>query len=160
VGLALITVSGNTFAQADSGKVHAQAQEQEQQCCDFKHQHHHCDCCCNHKEQLHNWGHHERFAGFATKLNLSDQQKAQMEEVFKKDQPLVKPIFIKLINAKRELRTLIQSGSADKSAIRAQAAKVAGIKAGLSVQRAQMVKQLRAVLTPENVLSGLFTNWL
>jgi protein CpxP len=161
VGLALASASGSVFAQTAPGEMPAQAQAQgQEQCSHHRHHHHHrhhCrhhhhrDCCCNHKEQQHNWGHHERFAELATKLNLSDQQKSQMKEVFKKDQPLVKPIFTKLINEKRELRTLIQSGSADEAAIRAQSAKVAGVEADLAVQRAQMVKQLRAILTPEQV---------
>ena len=74
-----------------------------------------------------------------------------MKEVFKKNQPQAKPIFTKLIDEKRAMRTLIQSGSADEAAIRAQAAKVAGVEADMAVQRAQLVKQLRAILTPEQI---------
>ena len=74
-----------------------------------------------------------------------------MKEVFKKNQPQVKPIFTKLINEKREMRTLIQSGSADETAIRAQAAKVASVEADLAVQRAQTAKQFRAILTPGQI---------
>ena len=162
VGLALAAASGSAFAQADSGEVNAknpaQAQEPSHH---YKHHHHHShhcrhhhhrDCrCCDQKQQQSNWGHHERFAEMADKLALSDQQKAQMKEVFKKNQPQVKPIFTKLISEKRELRTLIHSGSADEAAIRAQAAKVAGAEADLAVQRAQMAKQFRAILTPEQV---------
>lgn len=162
VGLALAVAGGSAFAQTDSGEVNAknqaQAQEQSHHYKHYRHHRHHyrrhhhrqC-CCCNQKEQWHHWGHHKRFAELADKLALSDQQKAQMKEVFKKNQPQVKPIFTKLINEKRELRTLIQSGSADEAAIRAQAAKVAGAEADLAVQRAQMAKQFRAILTPEQV---------
>ena len=161
-GLALASASASAFAQGDSGEMHAhvQAQAQEQSCHHKHHRHHrhHCrhhhqrDCrCCNHNEQQHGWGHHERFAELGAKLALSDQQKAQMKEVFKKNQPLVKPIFTKLISEKRDMRTLIQSGSADEAAIRAQAAKVAGVEADLAVQRAQMAKQFRAILTPGQV---------
>lgn len=156
-GLALTSASASAFAQADSGEMHANAQTQEQSC-HHKHHRHHCshhhhrDCrCCNHNEQQHGWGHHERFAELAAKLALSDQQKAQVKEVFKKNQPLVKPIFTKLISEKRDMRTLIQSGSADEAAIRAQGAKVAGVEADLAVQRAQMAKQFRAILTPGQV---------
>jgi protein CpxP len=156
-GLALTSASASAFAQADSGEMHAKAQVQEQSC-HHKHHRHHCshhhhrDCrCCNHNEQQHGWGHHERFAELGAKLALSDQQKAQVKEVFKKNQPLVKPIFTKLISEKRDMRTLIQSGSADEAAIRAQAAKVAGVEADLAVQRAQMAKQFRAILTPGQV---------
>lgn len=160
-GLALAAASGSAFAQADSGETHAkteaQTQEQSSHHKDQRHHGHHCghhhhsDCSCNQKEHQHSWGDHERFAELADKLALSDQQKAQMKEVFKKNQPQVKPIFAKLINEKREMRTLIQSGSADEAAIRAQAAKVAGVEADLAVQRAQMAKQFRAILTPVQV---------
>jgi len=158
VGLALTAASGSAFALAGPGEGHAkaEAQAQEQSCHQKHHRHHrhHCkrnDCSCNRQEQQHKWGHHERFAEMAKKLALSDQQKAQMKEVFKKNQPQVKPIFSKLIAEKREMRTLIQSGNADEAAIRAQAAKVAGVEADLAVQRAQMAKQFRAILTPEQI---------
>jgi len=158
IGLALATAGGSTFAQADSGEGHGQAKEKCNNQKDHRHQkhqrrhHHHCNsCCCDQKEHQHDWRHHERFAELATKLGLSDQQKTQMKEVFKMNRPQVKPIFTKLINEKRELRTLIQSGSAGEAAIRAQAAKVAVVEADLAVQRAQMVKQLRANLSPEQI---------
>jgi protein CpxP len=155
MGLALAAAGGSAFALADSGETHAKAEAQSQeQSCQHKHHHkghHDKDCGCNQKEQRHGWGHHERFAELAKKLALSDQQKTRMKEVFKKNQPQVKPIFTKLIAEKREMRTLIQSGSADEAAIRAQAAKVAGVEADLAVQRAQMAKQFRAILTPEQV---------
>jgi Spy/CpxP family protein refolding chaperone len=154
-GLGLAAAGGNAFAQADSGETHAKAEAQSQeQSGHHKHhckEHHHSDCKCNQKEQQHGWGHHERFAEMAKKLALSDQQKARMKEVFKKNQPQVKPIFAKLITEKREMRTLIQSGSADEAAIRAQAAKVASVEEDLAVQHAQMAKQFRAILTPEQV---------
>jgi Spy/CpxP family protein refolding chaperone len=160
VGLALTAASGSAFALAGPGEGHAKAEAQAQeQSCHHKHHrhhrhhckgHHHSDCTCNQKDQ-HGWGHHERFAEMGKKLALSDQQKAQMKEVFKKNQPQVKPIFTKLIAEKREMRALIQSGNADEAAIRAQAAKVAGVEADLAVQRAQMAKQFRAILTPEQI---------
>jgi protein CpxP len=158
-GLALAT-AGGTPAHADSGDGHAPApkHEQKQEQChqNDHHRHHrhhrqHHDCFCSQKEQQHGWGHHERFAELGAKLGLSDQQKAQMKDVFKKNQPQVKPIFTKLITEKRELRTLIQSGSADEAAIRAQAAKVAAVQADMAVQRAQMARQFRAILTAEQI---------
>ncbi|MFI4955394.1 MAG: Spy/CpxP family protein refolding chaperone [Gammaproteobacteria bacterium] len=125
----------------------AQKEERDSEHCGKRRRHH---CCCSHKDQQHNWR-HQGFAELATKLSLSDQQKAKVKEVFKKSQPQLKPIFSKLINEKREMRTLIQSGSADEAAIRAQAAKVASVEADLAVQRAQIAKQLRAILTPEQI---------
>lgn len=155
VGLALAAAGGSAFAQADSGETHAKGDAQAQeQSCHHKHHHkgrHHKECSCDQKEQRHGWGHHERFAEMAKKLALTDQQKGQMKEVFKKNQPQVKPIYTRLITEKREMRNLIQSGNADEAAIRAQAAKVAGAEADLAVQHAQMAKQFRAILTPAQI---------
>jgi periplasmic protein CpxP/Spy len=160
-GLGLAAAGGKALAQADPGEMQAkgEAPAQEQSSHDKEHRHHgkhckkdrHSDCGCNQKEEQHGWSHHERLAEIADKLALSDQQKSRMKEVFKKNQPQVKPIITKLVTEKRELRTMIQSGSADEAAIRAKAAKVTGAEADLAVQRAQMAKQFRAILTPEQV---------
>ncbi len=130
VGLSLATAAGSAFAQADAGSGEAPSQKQ-------------CHNCKHHR--------HERLAELAGKLGLTDQQKARMKEVFAKDRPLIKPIISRLMDEKRQMRTLIRSGSADEAAIRAQAAKVASVEADLAVQRAQMAKELRAVLTPEQI---------
>ena len=162
MGLVLATSIGDAFAQADSGANTEKGQTQgHEQCRQHKHHHHHRHhrrhhghrnhCCCNQKEQRNNCRQHDRFTELTGKLGLSDQQKAQMKEVVKKNRPQLKPIFTQLIDERRAMRTLIQSGSADEAAIRAEAAKVAGIEADLAVQRARMVKQLRANLTPEQI---------
>ncbi|HEX9006932.1 MAG TPA: Spy/CpxP family protein refolding chaperone [Bacteroidota bacterium] len=129
VGLSLAAGAGSAFAQADAGSGKPQSQKQ-----------------CHHRKDR-----HERFAELAGKLGLTDQQKARMKEVFAKDRPLIKPIVSRLMDEKHQMRTLIRSGSADEAAIRAQAAKVAGVEADLAVQRARMAKELRAILTPEQI---------
>ena len=142
VSITLASTIGSKFAQADPGEEHLQTQSQ---ChCHHRKHHHHC-------RHHHNTRHHHHFAKLAAKLGLSDQQKNQMKEVFKKNQPLVKPILTKLIHEKGEMRTLIHSGSADEAAIRAQAAKIASVEADLAVQRAQIFKQFRTVLTPGQI---------
>ena len=167
-GLTVAAGTGSSLAYADAGEgsaqaqPQAQAQQQSQQGKDshekhLRHHRHHCkrhrhhECCCDRKGEHHGWGRHERFAELTEKLGLSDAQKAKVKDVFTKNRPQIKPNVTKLTGEKREMRTLIQSGSADEAAIRAEAAKVAAIEADLAVQRAQMAKQLRAILTPEQI---------
>jgi len=91
------------------------------------------------------------FKRMAQELGLTDQQKSQAKTLFEGSRAENKPMFQALMTAKRQLRTLVQSGSADEAAIRAQAAKVAGAEADLAVKRAQGTKQFLALLTPDQV---------
>lgn len=95
-------------------------------------------------------GHH--FARkMAKELGLTDRQKSQAKALFQGSRAQNKPLFSAMIAAKQQLRGLVQSGSADETAIRAQAAKVAAAEADLAVKRAQIAKQFLALLTPEQV---------
>jgi len=85
----------------------------------------------------------------AKKLNLTDQQVAQMKASFKNRQTTVKPLLANLRTERRQLADLVHSGNADEAAIRAQSARVAAVQADLAVQRAQGVKEMRNILTPE-----------
>jgi len=94
---------------------------------------------------------HRFFKKMARALGLSDQQKSQAKALFQASRAQNKPLFVGLMTAKQQLRTLIQSGSADEAAIRAQSAKVAAAQADLAVARAQTAKQFLALLTPDQV---------
>ena len=87
----------------------------------------------------------------ARQLGLTDQQKTQAKALFQANRAQNQPLFATLIAAKQQLRALVQSGSADESAIRAQSAKVAAAQADLAVKRAQASKQFLALLTPDQV---------
>jgi protein CpxP len=93
-------------------------------------------------------GHH-LLARLAKKLGLSEQQKGQVEALFKANRAQAQPLYASLKSERGALRTLVHSGQADEAAIRAQSAKVAAIQADLAVQRAKGAQQLQALLTPE-----------
>jgi len=95
-------------------------------------------------------GHHF-FKKMARALGLTDQQKAQAKALFTANRTQNKPLFVALMTEKHQLHALIQSGSADEAAIRAQSAKVASLQADLAVKRAQAAKQFQALLTPDQV---------
>lgn len=96
-------------------------------------------------------GGHRFFKRMAKALGLSDQQKAQAKTLFQNTRAQNKPLLADLMTARQQLRALVQSGSADETAIRAQSAKVAAAQTELTVKRAQAMKQFLALLTPEQV---------
>jgi periplasmic protein CpxP/Spy len=105
------------------------------------------------EQHRHGKGHrgHHHFKKMAKELGLTDQQKTQAKALFESSRAQNRPFFKALVTAKHDLRTLVQSGSADETAIRAQAAKLAAAEADLAVQRAQETRQFLALLTPEQV---------
>jgi periplasmic protein CpxP/Spy len=98
-------------------------------------------------------GHHGHrfFKKMARELGLTDQQKTQAKALFQASRTQNKPLFSAMMSARHDLRALIQSGTADEAAIRAQSAKVAAAQADLAVKRAQTTKQFLALLTPDQV---------
>ena len=135
-GIASTTAFGCTFAQADdtaAAPVAPQAQGEHRHGCQMGKRHHG----------------HRAFAKIAKKLGMSDPQKAQAKAIFQENRTLAKPTLVSLQAERHQLRNLIQSGSADEGAIRAQSAKVAALQADLAVQRAKGAKQLLALLTPD-----------
>jgi protein CpxP len=94
-------------------------------------------------------GRHHRFEKMAATLGLSEQQKAKIKDIFKQNRQQAEAVHAKLFTEKRNMRTLVQADKTDEAAIRAEATKIAGIEGDLAVQRAHMIHQMRAVLTPE-----------
>ena len=144
-GIASVGILGSQVAQADYGKDGNQVQAGCLHQGEHKERHHgdrkqgnHSGC----KE-----GHHG-FAKIAEKLGLSVEQKAQVKDIFEKNRPQAEPLRKELVVAKRELRGLAMAEKTDEAAIRAQAAKLAGIEADMAIHRARVSGQIRAILNP------------
>ncbi len=135
-GISSAVAFGGQLAQADEGKDCAHWQGKG----DY-------GCNCHHR------GHqfHRDFKKMATELGLTDQQKAQIKEIFKKERAEMKPIMTRMIAERRNLRELAQADKIDEAAIRAQAAKLATIEGDLAIQHARVAAQIRAILTPAQV---------
>jgi protein CpxP len=91
----------------------------------------------------------KHFKKISRELGLSADQKAQVQEIFKKGHEEARPILDKLAVEHRAERALIQADTVDEAAIRAQAAKLSALHADMAVHRAHMTQELRKVLTPE-----------
>jgi len=107
----------------------------------------HCGCGNHHR---HHGGkhHHHNFDKFAKKLGLTDAQKTQAKAIFEGNKDVVKPIFKSLHAERGNLQALMHADKIDEAAIRAETAKIAGIKADLIVNRAKVRAKFRAILTP------------
>jgi protein CpxP len=109
-----------------------------------------CGCGDQHREHGEKHHHHD-FKKFAKKLGLTDAQKTQAKAIFQGNKDAVKPIFASLHAERENLQTLVHADKIDEAAIRAELAKIAGIKADLIVNRAKAKAKFRAILTPEQL---------
>ena len=84
-------------------------------------------------------------------LKLTDEQKAQMKAIVEKYRPAMKPLFDQFKTERGEMMKLTHADVLDDAAIKAEATKLAALAPDLAVQRAHVLKELRAVLTPDQV---------
>lgn len=92
-----------------------------------------------------------QFKKMATELGLSVQQQDEIKSIIAKNRPLAEPLMKQLHSEHRALRNLVQADTVDEAAIRAQIAKAGALQGDLAVQRAKLSKEIRAILTPEQI---------
>jgi Spy/CpxP family protein refolding chaperone len=83
------------------------------------------------------------------KLELTDDQIAQMREVVVAEKETLKNLLSRFQQNRGALRKLVQSANATESAIRNAAAKVASVEADLAVERHKLYSKLSPILTQE-----------
>lgn len=97
----------------------------------------------------HEFGMGPHMMGFmAQKLNLTDDQKAQMKAVFQKEHPTIKP----LMQQQHQIDTLLRQyveGPFDQAKVQALAAQKAQIQAQLTVQETRIHNELYQLLTAD-----------
>jgi Spy/CpxP family protein refolding chaperone len=85
-------------------------------------------------------------------LELTEDQKLQIKEILKAHKPAIQPIRKQLIMERRALRDLIQSElPGNDDAIKAQVLTMSTIAAEMAVQRAQIYRKVRPILTAEQI---------
>ena len=85
-------------------------------------------------------------------LELTEDQKLQIKEILIAHKSAIQPVRKKLIMERRALRDLIQSELLDNdAAIKAQVLTVSTIAAEMAVQRAQVYREVRKILTAEQI---------
>jgi len=93
---------------------------------------------------------HERFfQRIARKLNLSDDQKAQIKTVLSAEKDTLTTLFGQLHDARMDLRAAIRASSANETTVRAASAKVAAVQADLAVERMKIYGKIVPILADE-----------
>ena len=87
----------------------------------------------------------------AKQLGFSDQQYTQLKAIFSTTQAQTIVLTVNRLRAYNGLRNLVQSGTADETAINNQSTILAAAEASLAVQQAQVYKQFLALLTTTQV---------
>lgn len=92
-------------------------------------------------------GKHMEFMG--RKLGLSDDQKAQVKQIFAAEKAAAEPLHKALAEGRQKLRQLAKAQPFDEAAFRAQATALEPTRIDMMVLRAKTHSQIQAILTPE-----------
>lgn len=94
-------------------------------------------------------GRHPVLQRIAERLDLTDEQKAQIKAVLLDEKEALKSLFTRLHTARKGLREAIHASSATEASVRAASAKVAAVEADLAVERLKLHGTISPVLTEE-----------
>ena len=85
----------------------------------------------------------------AQKLNLTDDQKAQIKAVLSSEKDVLMPLLGRLHDARKALCAAIHASDANETSVRAAAAKVAAVEGDLAVERMKIYGKIAPLLTDE-----------
>ena len=85
----------------------------------------------------------------AEKLNLTDDQKAQIKAVLGGEKDTLKSLVTQLRQARVGLRETIRAADANETSVRAAAAKAAAAEGNLAVERMKIYGKIAPILTDE-----------
>lgn len=92
-------------------------------------------------------GHMVRF--FSDYLDLTDAQRAQVQQILAKDKPALQPLMQQVHQSRQQMRQLIESGAFDETKARALVSQQTQTMAELAVQKAKIESDLYQVLSPD-----------
>ncbi len=99
------------------------------------------------------WGKKPRVMKMLDKLNLSDSQEAQVQDIVKQFRGDMKSQKRGLRDARRNLRELMFAEKNTETAIRQAFRETSSLKEELMVSRIRMMAEIKKVLTPEQLQS-------
>lgn len=85
----------------------------------------------------------------AERLNLTEDQKAQIKAELKSEKDALAKIFTQLHETRKGLREAIHAKEATEASVRAAAAKVAAVEADLAVERMRLHGKIAPILTDD-----------
>jgi Spy/CpxP family protein refolding chaperone len=89
------------------------------------------------------------FHRMAQRLNLTDDQKAQIKTIFQAEKGTLKNLWTQLHAARENLRATVQAAGANETTVRAASAQVAAVEANLAVERMKIFAKIAPILTDE-----------
>jgi Spy/CpxP family protein refolding chaperone len=89
------------------------------------------------------------FGRMAEKLNLTDEQKAQIKQITEAEKTKVEPIFTALKENHQKLEDLTADGSFDEAKVQALATEQGNLSAQLIVEKERTKSQIFQILTTE-----------
>jgi len=84
--------------------------------------------------------------GFLHGLNLTDEQHAQVKQIFQAEKPTIKPLMQQEAQSHQQMMQLITSGAFDQAKVTAIAQQEAQVHVQLQVEHAKMASQIYALL--------------
>jgi periplasmic protein CpxP/Spy len=84
--------------------------------------------------------------GFLHQLNLTDEQHAQVKQIFQAERPNIKPLMQQEAQSHQQMMQLITSGPFDQAKVTALAQQEAQVHVQLQVEHAKMASQVYALL--------------
>ena len=87
----------------------------------------------------------------AQRLNLTDEQKAQIKSILEAEKGTLKDLRIQLRSSREKLRDTIQAADTNENSVRAASAKVAAVEANLAVERMKIFAKIAHILTDEQL---------
>lgn len=96
----------------------------------------------------HEFGHDHHMGFMAQKLNLTDDQKAQMKAVMQKEHPTMKPLMQQQHQIDLQLRQYVE-GNFDQAKVQTLAAQKAALQAQITVQETRIHNELYQLLTAD-----------
>lgn len=88
-------------------------------------------------------------ARIAEKLNLTDDQKAQIKTVLSGEKNTLTVLLGQWHDARKNLRAAIHAGNATEASVRVASARVAAVEADLAVERMKIYGKIAPILTDE-----------
>lgn len=85
------------------------------------------------------------------RLGLSADQKSRIKATFVASAPQLRPLIKEMIQERRKLRDLIQSGQATDDQIVKQCEAINKVMTDLALERAALAREVRTVLSPEQI---------
>jgi Spy/CpxP family protein refolding chaperone len=89
------------------------------------------------------------FQRMAQRLNLTDDQKAQIKTILRAEKGTLAPLLGQVRAARENLRAAIRAGDANETSVRAASARVAAAEADLAVERMKIYGKIAPILTGE-----------